>query len=88
MATITSLVEDPFSAAPRMSIAAAALAVLPPDATAPYVSHLFSVLAQWRESADNVFTFATLVSNTRVSLLMTVFLGRSFCLICTHILCL
>ncbi|KAK3872906.1 hypothetical protein Pcinc_022045 [Petrolisthes cinctipes] len=59
VAIITSLVEDPFSAAPSVSVATAVLAVLRPDQTATHVGLLFSVLAQWRESADNVFMFAT-----------------------------
>lgn len=59
-ACLTSLMEEPFSAPPCLSLLSSTLALLPSDAPGlrETLSSVFSILFQWRERADGVFLFA------------------------------
>lgn len=56
---LVSLSDDPFSATPSISLLTTALAYVSPETTDQVISSVFSVLMQWRETADNIFLFAT-----------------------------
>lgn len=59
-ACLSSLMEEPFSATPCLSILASILSLLPSDAPGvkETLSSIFSVFFHWREKADGVFLFA------------------------------
>ncbi|KAG7163687.1 E3 ubiquitin-protein ligase listerin-like, partial [Homarus americanus] len=63
MGKLSSYSEDPFSATPSVAIITTALSYVPSSVTNDVVCSIFSVLTQWRENADNIFLFATDVTN-------------------------
>ncbi|XP_045135488.1 E3 ubiquitin-protein ligase listerin-like [Portunus trituberculatus] len=60
IACLSSLVEEPFSAPPCLSILSSILSLLPSDTpgVGETLSSIFTVFFQWREKADGVFLFA------------------------------
>ncbi|XP_068219475.1 E3 ubiquitin-protein ligase listerin isoform X2 [Palaemon carinicauda] len=56
---MVSLSDDPFSATPSISLLTTALAHVSLETANQDIGSIFSVLMQWRETADSVFLFAT-----------------------------
>ncbi|KAK7078155.1 hypothetical protein SK128_026917 [Halocaridina rubra] len=55
---LDSLSDDPFSATPSVALISTGLAYLLPRNTEHTINSVFSVLGQWRETADNIYLFA------------------------------
>lgn len=65
MGKLSSFSDDPFSATPSIFIITTALSLVASSVTEDVVHSIFSILMLWRESADNIFLFATNVTSMK-----------------------
>ena len=58
-AKLSSLSDDPFSAAPCVTLITTALSHVGSEHSVETINAIFSILVHWREKTDNIFFFAS-----------------------------